>query len=95
MYGSDENAAKDYPEQRGQPAPHDGNGRSDDGTCSSDCRKVMAEDYISFCRYEIVVIALFDAGHRLIGTQLKNPSGEELAVSVVSDDKSEKRCQSD
>lgn len=56
MDGADEDGTKKDPKEGGDPTPDNGEGGADDGTCTGDGRKMMAEDDPLVCGDVVSVI---------------------------------------
>ena len=91
MHGPDKNAPENDPKQGGKPAPHDGDGRPDDGTGSGNGSEMMPKNDVTIRRYEINTVFLLDTGNRLVVLQLEDFSREKLAVSMIGNQKSNNR----
>jgi len=84
--GTDENRTHQNPDERGQPAPEDSDGRTDDGAGSGDAGEVVAEDDFLFGRYKINIIPQLFTGNFRVAIDVKDFLGQPLPIGVVGDD---------
>ena len=90
MDGANEDRAKKHPQQSRQPAPENGDRRSDDRTCSGNAGEVVTEDDLSLSRNEVHVIAKFMGRNDGVAVELKNFLRQPSPIRVVRNDVSEK-----
>ena len=89
MDGTDEDRTEEDPEQRGEPAPHDGDGRADDRAGSGNGGEVMSEDDAALGRNEVDIITQgFRRAHSIRG-QAEDLLPEPATIRVVGDQESD------
>ena len=95
VHRSNEDGTEHHPKQRRNPAPHDGNSRSDDGPSAGDGGEVVAEDNGLAGGHVINTVLEAFAGANGIGGESEDITTQPAAVSVVGHDEPDSGQQRD
>ncbi len=95
VYRANEDGADEHPQQGGQPAPKDRDGRSHDGPRAGDAGEMVTENHALLRGHIVHVVAQLPAWHNRPGIESKYLVRQPPAVGMVGDDESDKRANSD